>query len=370
MTPGSPLTVASAHRGFLPRAAEPRRLRGGMTLVELLVSLVVISILATLSLAGLMTARTRGKAAKTETTIRKISEILLPYYEEYETRRPTINSLDEAAILAMPGGRAMLADFKRTALRRLMTLELPERILDLNIDLAGAYSTDWQGQIGSRVVSLVETPPVARRYRNIIAGNNTPADLARAGQYDSGELLYLIVTRGPAADPDIVAHFRDDEVGDTDGDLLPEFVDGWRRGIYFKRWPIGFPSPVQPIDGTQRNIDTVVCTDGHRLVPLVYSAGQDTTFDINDHRSLLYGLPRSGGASSIGFNPFAIDRSSNDSLVAYSPVPVPPFPSQSAVLVPIRRPGTGPVTFAGCRVDRSGNFATPSLDAEIGRAHV
>jgi len=62
----------------------------GFTLVELLVVIVILSILSALSLAGIQSARARGRISKTQSTIRKLSEIILPYYELYETRRPDV----------------------------------------------------------------------------------------------------------------------------------------------------------------------------------------------------------------------------------------------------------------------------------------
>jgi prepilin-type N-terminal cleavage/methylation domain-containing protein len=226
--------------------------RRGMTLVELMVTMVVITILSSLSLAGLAVARTTAKRAKTVTTIQKLSQVILPYYEQYETRRPVISNT--SVLAAMPSGRAYLTDAKQLAIRRLMTLELPERAADIadafamqgNAMVATPYQKSYQGTF----VGFGDVPPASRRYYQLLsAASNTPT---------SAELLHLIVTRGPVADPDIVAHFRDDEVRDTDGDGLPEFVDGWNRPIMFKRWATGFASPAQPIDGTLRNIDTLI----------------------------------------------------------------------------------------------------------------
>ena len=104
--------------------------RGGMTLVELMVTLVIISILTSLSMAGLAVARNSARKAKTESTIRKLSEIIIPYYEQYETRRPAITN--SSKIAALTNGRASLTDAKQTAIRRLMTLELPERASDFH----------------------------------------------------------------------------------------------------------------------------------------------------------------------------------------------------------------------------------------------
>jgi hypothetical protein len=125
----------------------------------------------------------------------------------------------------------------------------------------------------------------------------------------SSELLHLIVTRGPVADPDIISHFREDEVRDTNGNGLPEFVDGWNKPIAFRRWPIGFNSPMQPIDGTLRNIEPLISSNGHRLVPLIFSAGLDGSYDIEAMTSLSYGalnynpFPSSPGASAIAIAP-------------------------------------------------------------------
>jgi prepilin-type N-terminal cleavage/methylation domain-containing protein len=314
----------------LPVRSNPLRYgcRLGMTLVELMVAMVIISILSSLSLAGLAVARTSAKRAKTISTIRKLSEIILPYYEEYETRRPALRPADEAAIAALSNGRALLNQLKQTALCRLMTLELPERVMDLNIDLQGAYSIDWTGSFGGRNVTLSELPPVVRRYRNLIAGSNGSSDLVRIGKYDSGELLHLIVTRGPCADPDIVSHFRADEVGDPDNDGLLEFVDGWNKPIAFRRWPVGFQSPLQPIDGTLNSIDTLVSDKGHRLAPLIFSAGQDGVFDIVNEpgsQPLSY--------SAISYDPFAINPRISNRRSAWDGAPVAGHSGE-------RRPGT------------------------------
>ena len=275
--------------------------RSGMTLVELMVTMVIITILSSLSLAGLAVARTSAKRAKTVTTIQKLSQVILPYYEQYETRRPVISNT--SVLAAMPSGRTYLTDAKQLAIRRLMTLELPERAKDItdafrmqgNQLVALPFQKIYQGT----PVDFGEVPPAARRYyQSLSTAANPPT---------SAELLHLIVTRGPVADPDIVAHFRDDEVRDIDGDGLPEFVDGWNRPIMFKRWATGFASPMQPIDGELRNIDTLVASNGHRLVPLIYSAGVDGSYDIEAASELSY------GSANFEYDPFRFDPTAPNS---------------------------------------------------------
>ncbi len=39
--------------------------------------------------------------------------------------------------------------------------------------------------------------------------------------------------------------FKESEIGDTDGDGAPEFLDGWKHPISFLRWAPGFDSQIQ-----------------------------------------------------------------------------------------------------------------------------
>jgi prepilin-type N-terminal cleavage/methylation domain-containing protein len=289
----------------------PGEQRGGFTLTELIVVVTIIGILASLMLSGLLGARERQRAVKASTTIRKLSEVILPYYESYEVRRPDLPS--NASITQLP--TACFKELRRIATRRLMTLELPDRAIDVVparhsiVPNIGDLKTRMDLQPLNRLattsgVVLTEMPPSVRRYNTILA--NAKTAWAAAGKnladfsVESDELLHMIVTRGPVADPDVVAHFRPDEVGDVDGDGLPEFLDGWGRPISFLRWPVGFVSPVQPIDGTLLGIDTDVSEKGHRLVPLIFSAGTDGAFDIGENTA-------GKGYAASNFDPFFYD---------------------------------------------------------------
>jgi len=344
--------------------------RGGMTLVELMVTLVIISILTSLSMAGLAVARNSARKAKTESTIRKLSEIIIPYYEQYETRRPAIDNVFNVAAV---GGRQALAELKQTAIRRLMTLELPERASDYRDAFTTVTGTFRGVKLAVPVPSvaptvtgtLSEIPPAARRYYSLTNTLITSGTLPT-----SSELLHLIVTRGPVADPDITAHFRDDEVRDLNGNGLPEFVDGWGKPIAFRRWPVGFASPMQPIDGTLRTIEPLVSAKGHRLVPLIFSAGTDNAYDIvNEPTSApLSYLP-------LNYDPFNVNvtpPSSGPLTVA----PQSPAVAGSVVLVPTTLSSgsvTGPLVFtatrlAGGATPPGGAFQTVGSERDTGSA--
>ena len=297
----------------------------GFTLVELLVVIVILSILSALSLSGIQSARARGRIAKTQSTIRKLTEVLLPYYELYETRRPDVPRAVEQK------DRNIVLEANRIALRRLMTMELPERQTDITNVFQGLPHP-----IPGTSEPLTEVSPVARRYNSLIQGTSV----------DSGDLLHLIIMRGVAADPDFISNFRQDEIRDTNGNGLPEFVDGWNNPIKFKRWPVGFVSPFQPINGRLSLIDERVSRDGHRLVPLIYSAGPDQEYDINDI-DLDY--------RSVNYDPFAVQVVQNE---------VPSGAAREVVLYQVTRSGSDPTTYIAVRADDSGATVMPILPSD------
>lgn len=299
----------------------------GFTLVELLVVIVILSILSALSLSGIQSARARGRIAKTQSTIRKLSEIILPYYELYETRRPDVPRGVERA-----QNRNVVLEANRLALRRLMAMELPER----QTDVTNVFQTPLQHPIPGTSYSLTEVSPVARRYNSLIQGKSV----------DSGDLLHLIVMRGVAADPDFISNFRQDEIRDTNDNGLPEFVDGWNNPIRFKRWPVGFESPFQPINGRLSLVDERVSANGHRLVPLIYSAGPDQEYDINDI-DLNY--------RSVNYDPFAVQVVQNEN---------PAGAAKEVVLYQVTRSASEPTTYIAVRADDNGITSLPFLPSD------
>jgi prepilin-type N-terminal cleavage/methylation domain-containing protein len=237
--------------------------RRGFTLVELMVTLVIIAILSSLSLAGLNGARHRSKFTKTQSTLRKIDDAIGAQFDSYARRRlPLLSTTVSGSVRAMERLRAV---------RALQVLEMPDSWGDV-ADNIGTVAT---------FPSYLQTGPV-RAYAAFKS-----ASTSRTDAFGSAECLYMTLARS-GFEPDQVEQFRTDEIFDFDKDNVPEFKDGWNTPIAFIRWAPGFSagvsthpiwvSPIQINDPARfhdpldiQNVDAT----GYALRPLIVSAGPD-----------------------------------------------------------------------------------------------
>ena len=80
-----------------------RNMPQGLTLVELLVSISLITVVSGLFMVAYRQASAEASNIRTQSTIRKISEIIVPYYEQYETRRPAIGGSSAVGLAGSAG---------------------------------------------------------------------------------------------------------------------------------------------------------------------------------------------------------------------------------------------------------------------------
>lgn len=224
--------------------------RRGFTLLELIVAFTIIALLAGLSLSGLAGARVRARIDKTKLTIQKIHEIIIAQHEEYAGRRVS---------LPAPTDRIQLARDRLRTIRRIMVREMPDA---------------WADVQGSP--AAVNALPVSFQTGPVYAYASAKA-LGPSAANGGAECLYLIATRG-RGDPEAMQRFRSEEVGDTDSDGAPEFLDAWGQPITWIRWAPGFTSPLQkpdPVNFHDPFDSQMVDTAGYALVPLIVSSGPD-----------------------------------------------------------------------------------------------
>lgn len=230
--------------------------RHAVTLIELLITITIVSILSAAFLGTSNLAMESSRKARTKTTIGKIHGLLMEKWSEYATRRVDVNEAEvRQAILANGGTNRdvglALADVRLLARRELMKLEMPDRWSD--VVLNGIPDTNPKSVAYNDPAILTSYPAITRTYQrrfqslkdNVDSGAELDGQIVRQNQ--GAECLYMIIMLA-TADGEARTLFSEQDIGDTDGDGAPEFLDGWGNPIRFIRWPAGFVSALQPLD--------------------------------------------------------------------------------------------------------------------------
>jgi prepilin-type N-terminal cleavage/methylation domain-containing protein len=255
------------------------------TLVELLVVMAVMVLLASLVLSALAGAAEQARENRTRSQIQKIHELLMSRYEEYRYRRVPPLKVRTTADPTNPRANVVARQRDRVdKIRELMRMEMPNHKVDLSIG----------------VQTLATPPGLWNRYRRTVIRRTGAADWATAvdlwaNTNQESECLYLILESIQDGDTNGLDFFRESEIGDTDGDGMPEILDGWGRPIAWIRWAPGFigarsnlhdqssPDPFDPLgvrggrDPDPSNPDLFL---HFPLFPVVVSAGADGVFDV------------------------------------------------------------------------------------------
>jgi len=289
-------------------------------MAELLVTITVIGIMMAIVFGVMQTAQQSARTAKTKATINKINAFIMAKYDSYRTRRVQLDLVQYCkSVYSIPNPRPGqdVARARLNAIRDLMRQEMPDRWSDVVMHTGGNPPSAPRGPLVKLTLSSItspDTPALSWRYYNtyVDAWNNAGSlsDKYNVFQQNGAcECLYLIVM----AMPDAASQFSPDEIADTDGDGLLEFIDGWNRPIRFLRWPAGF---LPPLADTNLQSDAMVPKDPanamagnnflhpdpfdrrlpdpsnprqmqfrYAIYPLIYSAGRDGKWDINIGKS-------------------------------------------------------------------------------------
>jgi len=236
----------------IPNLKSPR---SAVTLIELLITITIIAVLSAAFLGASRSAMELSRRTRTKATITKINTLLMERWQSYTTRRVDVkqsvlqqieDDFKNGTITSIQRGQR-IADSRLLALRELMKLEMPDRWSD--VLLAQVPDSNPLSVTTQAAPSVLQSLPALskayfRRFRSA-ANKNNDGVIIRKKQ--SAECLYMIVMLA-TGDGEARTLFSQQDIGDTDGDGAPEFLDGWGRTIEWIRWPAGFVSDLQPVD--------------------------------------------------------------------------------------------------------------------------
>ncbi len=346
------------------------RPRLGFTLVELLVVIAIIGILSTLLLGVAAGVATTGRVSRTKGVVDRIHTLVMQQYDTYRTRRAVVNSsagtpTDTRLKAATSGGQrgAIMAESRLYALRELMMLEMPDRWSDVWLaPVPFSGSSNPLAVVTAAQSGSVGVPRFLASSSGSAYGGPTPlneayrreyARIARTASMDAilanqgAECLYMTVMFA-TADGEARGLFAEYQIGDTDGDGAYEFLDGWGNPVEWLRWPAGFVSsvqssaallgdPAQPAwvaaAGADHDPFDLYRSDpkAFRLVPLIFSAGQDERYGVFAARGTT--IWNSGGINP--YRTYAADPGNTGGVVGYLGTPVLSDSTQSSGVIQI-----------------------------------
>jgi prepilin-type N-terminal cleavage/methylation domain-containing protein len=314
--------------------------RNAFTLVELLVSLVVLSLLAGMVIAAVQGVNQTAREARTRSIIDAIDSVLMEQYQSYKYRpfsveipslETQVNSMVDVGfeILASESARVRLM-----MIRDMQRMEMPDRLSDIVdaptplyaaankvvVNQAGrivrttdgkqfrkVFPVSWYGvnPDSNDVMDTLGVPSRLAAYRSRFpAGFDFTNTEALKNQ--GAECLYLIMATSFVGGSPAIDVIPNSSIGDTDNDGLPEILDGWGNPLGFIRWPVGYLDLEQSIDtavaddvdlyrsdyayAVSNATSPALATDVNSvppvqvrpwsLRPLVFSAGADGEFGI------------------------------------------------------------------------------------------
>lgn len=244
------------------------RRRPGFTLIELLITISIVGIMAGMVLFVSYSAMEEAKAQKTRALVVKLDAIVKARWEAFKTRRVPIQMeerwnddndngtvdptdgngvVDPGEFLDINGNNVrdvfsiqQKAKLRLDALHDLMRMELPERWSD----------------VADNPVAPFEYVTAFKLQRTAASQGYLQKYLVRrpSAEHQGAECLYMIVNANLPEEGDSREVFRASDIGDTDQDGFPEFLDGWGRPIYFLRWAPGFTSELQTVASLRGNL--------------------------------------------------------------------------------------------------------------------
>ncbi len=331
--------------------------RTAFTLVELMVVIAVIALLASMVLVALWGAQQEARIDRTRSQITRLNQLIMSQWESYQTRPLPVRTVPLLSDTASP--QRSRARQRLDIMRELMRMEMPDRVADIedepyygNAKLGFKRTTLSRAYL--RRANALFGPLSFRPMVNPLDPNEERSyDLSSWNKAHQGaECLYLIVSMLNDDETEALSFFRDDEIGDVDGDGMREFIDAWGNPLVFLRWPLGLqirpwwgatsadahtflPSTPDSFDLSRADPlwnDGSDTNDPFTLTPVIISAGPDGLYGFGTEIDVPV-----GGPNVLQYR--ATLRVPHDPYVLNPPVPTPPpFPNPNA---PPNNPAVG-----------------------------
>lgn len=298
--------------------------RQGFTLLELLIVVAIVGTLMSLSVVVMYGFVNQAEEEATSATIQKINRLLEERIDAFDRAfkgtRKDVAIRNMRAVLADPDLNGDQSDgifgvkdavVEILAKKALFRFEFPQRIDErLLFGDPEAVVSGVPTGIPESIFLAIAGPNA--RQQLVTGGNAAPteeeirdkviANLANhLPETESAELLYFALIKSAsfgvgAVDSD---RFTQNEVRDTDGDGLPEFIDAWGQPLRYYRWPtrlidVNPPVPFQPdLANTNDPTDVLVNIDTNSdgTPDTIIGTRQITSDERSIASLLLKGLP-------------------------------------------------------------------------------
>jgi prepilin-type N-terminal cleavage/methylation domain-containing protein len=292
------LLALRSFSGSRPSTLDPRPFRRGVTLIELLIVILIISLLAALVLGVASVAGETAREQHSRHVVERLHTLLIDYYNTYKTRRARLNpNVEKEVLLELGSGPKVglaLAEARLYAMREMMLMDIPDRWSDVLLQRIEDFTPSKVVQplyLSERTqlsnVYLRRFQQLLGRTNDLTGAVNTPEEIRRN---QGAECLYMVIMTA-TGDGEARTLFGENCIGDSDGDGAPEFVDGWKHPINFLRWAPGYISQIQldmtTLSTKSATASTEISKDhdpfdmfrvdpaAFRLVPLIYSPGRN-----------------------------------------------------------------------------------------------
>lgn len=265
--------------------------RFGFTLIELLIVLAIIGVLTSMLIVMLSGYAQESNVRRTQNEVSRIESFLSQRWEEIATRPVAFSPAVETYLAAIVNNPD--PDVQKTfasevqlkqleASREIQRSELPDRRSDLAYPQIVTTPNGLWGLYRLRVEAVYGTS----NWNTILTN--------WSDDHEGAECLHLILSTQSDEEGSFIRHFSQSEIGDVDGDSMPEVLDSWGNPIEFLRWAPGFRSPRQDLDRNnspdpfdQFKLDprwntppAVANPAPFVLYPLVFSAGPDRKYSL------------------------------------------------------------------------------------------